>query len=47
MKNPEIQNLSEGVNGGLGAKPPEAWGSEVGAPALGNFYIISTKIMHF
>jgi len=29
MKNPEIQNLSEGANGGLGTKYPTAGGKGV------------------
>jgi len=41
MKNTEIQNLSEGANGGLGAKPPAAggkgvWGQSTQRPAIFN-----------
>jgi len=32
---------------GQSSQPPETRGSGAGTSALGNFYIFSTKIMHF
>jgi len=44
VKTPEIQNLLEEMNGGLGAKQK---GPGAAPSALGNFQDFSIKIKHF